>query len=86
VDLKLLVGLGNPGDRYHDTRHNVGFMVLDRLAARSGAGFRHQSRLHGLLAETGAGAQKLRLLKPLTFMNDSGEAVGRLGDFSDPTP
>jgi peptidyl-tRNA hydrolase, PTH1 family len=75
VDLQLLVGLGNPGDRYVVTRHNVGFMVLDRLAEQAGSGFRSQSRLHGLLAETGSGAQRLRLLKPQTFMNESGRSI-----------
>jgi len=75
VELQLLVGLGNPGDRYADTRHNVGFMVLDQLASRCGSGFRNQSRLHGLLAETGSGSQRLRLLKPQTYMNDSGRSI-----------
>jgi PTH1 family peptidyl-tRNA hydrolase len=75
VELQLLVGLGNPGDRYADTRHNVGFMVLDQLAGRCGSGFRNQSRLHGLLAETGSGSQRLRLLKPQTYMNDSGRSI-----------
>lgn len=75
MELQLLVGLGNPGDRYADTRHNVGFMVLDQLAGRCGSGFRNQSRLHGLLAETGSGSQRLRLLKPQTYMNDSGRSI-----------
>jgi PTH1 family peptidyl-tRNA hydrolase len=75
VDLQLLVGLGNPGSRYADTRHNVGFMVLERLAASASAGFRHQSRLHGLLAEIGSGDQRLRLLMPQTYMNESGRSI-----------
>jgi len=75
LDLQLLVGLGNPGGRYAGTRHNVGFMVLEQMAAAAGAGFRHQSRLHGLLSELGHGSQRLRLLMPQTFMNDSGRSV-----------
>jgi len=73
--LQLVVGLGNPGDKYAGTRHNVGFMALDRLAAGAGVGFRQQGKLHGLLAEVGQGRSRLRLLKPQTFMNDSGRAI-----------
>jgi PTH1 family peptidyl-tRNA hydrolase len=73
--LQLVVGLGNPGEKYAGTRHNVGFMALDQLAASAGAGFRQQARLHGLLAEVGQGPSRLRLLKPQTFMNDSGRSV-----------
>jgi PTH1 family peptidyl-tRNA hydrolase len=73
--LQLLVGLGNPGDKYAGTRHNVGFMALERLAAEAGGSFKQQSKLHGLLAEVGVGAQRLRLLMPQTFMNDSGRAI-----------
>jgi PTH1 family peptidyl-tRNA hydrolase len=75
LELQLLVGLGNPGERYGDTRHNVGFMVLDELARRSGISFRNQSRLQGLLAEIGSGSQRMRLLKPQTFMNESGRSI-----------
>lgn len=75
MDLQLLVGLGNPGARYADTRHNVGFMVLERLARADGTSFRNQARLHGLLAETGQGEKRLRLLMPQTFMNDSGRSI-----------
>ena len=73
--LMLLAGLGNPGDRYAGTRHNVGFLVLDRLAASAGASFRPQPRLQGDLADVGSGDQRLRLLKPTTFMNNSGQSV-----------
>ena len=73
--LQLLVGLGNPGANYSGTRHNVGFMALERLAVRSGAGFRQQSKLHGLLAEVGTGPNRLRLLMPQTYMNESGRSI-----------
>jgi PTH1 family peptidyl-tRNA hydrolase len=73
--LQLLVGLGNPGEKYAGTRHNVGFMALERLAAEAGSSFRQQGKLHGLLAEVGHGASRLRLLMPQTFMNDSGRSI-----------
>lgn len=75
MDLQLVVGLGNPGPRYSRTRHNVGFLALERLAAAGGQTFRQQSKLHGLLAEVGVGPTRLRLLMPQTFMNDSGRSV-----------
>jgi PTH1 family peptidyl-tRNA hydrolase len=73
--LRLVIGLGNPGAKYAGTRHNVGFMALERLAAAAGSGFRNQAKLQGLLAEVGSGDQRLRLLMPQTFMNDSGRAI-----------
>jgi PTH1 family peptidyl-tRNA hydrolase len=75
MDLQLLVGLGNPGPKYADTRHNVGFMVLERLAGREAVSFRSQPRLQALLAEVGNGERRMRLLMPQTFMNDSGRAI-----------
>jgi PTH1 family peptidyl-tRNA hydrolase len=75
MDLQLLVGLGNPGPKYADTRHNVGFMVLERLAGRAAVSFRSQPRLHALLAEVGTGERRMRMLMPQTFMNDSGRAI-----------
>jgi PTH1 family peptidyl-tRNA hydrolase len=73
--LQLVVGLGNPGEKYAGTRHNVGFMALDRLVASAGTTFRQQAKLHGLMAEVGLGPSRLRLLKPQTFMNDSGRSI-----------
>jgi len=73
--LQLLVGLGNRGDKYAGTRHNVGFMALERMAARAGGNFRNQTKLHGLLAEVGQGDRRLRLLMPQTFMNESGRSI-----------
>ena len=73
--LKMVVGLGNPGSKYSGTRHNIGFMALERMASSNGITFRQQSKLHGLAAETGAGDQRLRLLMPQTYMNDSGRSI-----------
>lgn len=73
--LRLVVGLGNPGSKYEGTRHNVGFMVLNRLAQREGFSFRQQSKLHGFAGESGIGASRLRCLMPQTYMNDSGRAI-----------
>jgi len=73
--LQLVVGLGNPGPKYLDTRHNVGFMAVERLATELGGSFRQQARLHGLLADVGQAATRLRLLMPQTFMNDSGRSI-----------
>ena len=73
--LKMVVGLGNPGSKYSGTRHNIGFMALERMASSNGIMFRQHSKLHGLAAETGAGDQRLRLLMPQTYMNDSGRSI-----------
>ncbi len=74
--MKVIVGLGNPGPRYRNTRHNVGFGVLDCLAARLGTAFSRE-KYRGLIATAVSGGEKLLLLKPLTFMNLSGECVAR---------
>ena len=74
--MKLIVGLGNPGPEYRDTRHNVGFEVLDRLARRTAPGAVARGRFHGALIEADLDAQRLLLLKPTTFVNRSGLAVG----------
>jgi PTH1 family peptidyl-tRNA hydrolase len=75
--MRLVVGLGNPGERYRRTRHNVGFMVVDALAARWGAG-RGQVEGEAWTARAERGGETLVLAKPLTFMNRSGVAVEAL--------
>lgn len=76
----LIVGLGNPGDKYEDTRHNVGYRVADELAARTGA--RVQKLRYRALTDTAlVGGSKVLLMKPVTFMNLSGEAVRQAVDF-----
>jgi PTH1 family peptidyl-tRNA hydrolase len=78
--MKVVVGLGNPGSRYEETRHNVGFAVVDLLAKSPSAG-RFQRRFQSRVAELIEGAQKILLVKPETFMNLSGGAVRQLVDF-----
>jgi PTH1 family peptidyl-tRNA hydrolase len=75
--MRLVVGLGNPGERYRRTRHNVGFMVVDLLASR--AGVRQGRQQHeAWVAEARCAGQDVLLVKPLTFMNRSGVAVAPL--------
>jgi PTH1 family peptidyl-tRNA hydrolase len=82
--VKIIVGLGNPGARYANTRHNVGFDTVDVLAQRQGWAWTGR-RMHAALAEglvqSTAGAEKMLLAKPQTYMNDSGLAVGELVRF-----
>ncbi|HEY3244572.1 MAG TPA: aminoacyl-tRNA hydrolase, partial [Phycisphaerae bacterium] len=73
-DVKLIVGLGNPGTRYAATRHNIGFRVVDVLARRHGLDL-SQEKFHAWFAGGSIGAQRVVLLKPTTFMNRSGQAV-----------
>ncbi|TGX83051.1 aminoacyl-tRNA hydrolase [Palleniella muris] len=73
MDKFLIVGLGNPGPEYHETRHNAGWMVVDRLAEELGATF--ADKRYGFVAETSIKGRKLFLLKPTTYMNLSGNAV-----------
>jgi peptidyl-tRNA hydrolase, PTH1 family len=78
--VKLVVGLGNPGRRYHQTRHNIGFAVADALARRLDTEFEH-GRANALTARAGRGADATLIVKPLTMMNLSGEAVAGLASF-----
>ena len=73
MDKYLIVGLGNPGDEYAETRHNTGYMVLDAFAKASNIHF--DDRRYGFVAETTVKGRKVFLLKPSTFMNLSGNAV-----------
>ncbi len=70
----LIVGLGNPGPRYAETRHNAGFQVVDRLVERAG-GVSFREKYHGHFAQVTVDGAVLSLLKPMTFMNDSGRSV-----------
>ena len=81
MPIQLIVGLGNPGEKYMKTRHNAGFWLLDALAAREGATFRVESKLAGELCDVSVSGQRVRLLKPTTFMNASGRAVAATANF-----
>lgn len=83
--MQLLVGLGNPGAKYAGNRHNVGFMALDRVAADHGFS-PWKPRFQGLTAEGRLGDQRVTLLKPQTFMNASGQAVGEAMRYLKLTP
>ena len=72
---KLLVGLGNPGPKYTETRHNAGFWFVDRLAAGHSAGFRREAKFHGETTTLRFPGHACRVLKPSTYMNESGRAV-----------
>lgn len=74
--MKLIVGLGNPGSEYENTRHNAGFMVLDELARRHAGGEVARGRFHAATLECMIGNEKVMLAKPTTFMNKSGLTVG----------
>ncbi len=74
--IDLIVGLGNPGSEYEATRHNAGFWFVDLLASEHGGRFSQQRKLHGDAAEVTIAGQRIRLLKPMTYMNLSGQAVG----------
>ena len=75
--MKVIVGLGNPGREYAQTKHNVGFMLVDALADKLGI-FNWQEKFDALIAEGRLGTEKILLVKPQTYMNDSGRAVGPL--------
>ncbi|HCT45355.1 MAG: aminoacyl-tRNA hydrolase [Phycisphaerae bacterium] len=74
--MKLIVGLGNPGLQYDKTRHNAGFLVVDALASRHAGGQIPKSRFNSITLDAFIGAEKVLLMKPTTFMNLSGKAVG----------
>jgi len=76
---RLIAGLGNPGARYENTRHNIGFLVLDHLAAALGCSFKYERRWQGEVAQ--AREAGLWLVKPQTYMNLSGESVAPLSRF-----
>ena len=83
--MKLIVGLGNPGAKYASNRHNIGFMALDRIAVDHGFG-PWRARFQGLATEGRIGDSRATLLKPQTFMNLSGQAVGEAMRYLKLTP
>ena len=77
----LIAGLGNPGRGYAETRHNAGFLFVDRLARRRGVSFKPSARFFGETAELRLDGRIVRLLKPHTFMNHSGRSVAALSHY-----
>jgi len=77
----LIVGLGNPGREYETTRHNAGYGWVDELARSQSWSFKNEAKFHGLTARGQLHGQEVFLLKPQTFMNLSGRAVGALAQF-----
>jgi len=81
IDLKVIVGLGNPGSKYTKTRHNAGFWFVEQLAAKHSVSFRADKKFHGDVAKILFKDKEIWLLKPGTFMNRSGLAVHSLLSF-----
>lgn len=79
--IQLIVGLGNPGEQYTGTRHNAGFWFIDELARRYGGSFRAERRFAGHATRVTVDGRDVHLLRPSTFMNRSGAAVGSLAHF-----
>ncbi len=77
----LIVGLGNPGAKYASSRHNVGFMVVDNLAKKIGIPMMIENKFKGIYGKTVYKGKKVHLLKPQTFMNNSGESVRLVKNF-----
>ena len=76
----LIVGLGNPGDKYYNTRHNAGFLMMDYIAERSGIRV-DRAKYKALVGDGDLGGRRVLLMKPQTFMNNSGEAVAEAAKF-----
>jgi PTH1 family peptidyl-tRNA hydrolase len=79
--ISLIVGLGNPGPEYAETRHNAGFRFLDALLAAGGERLRHEARFKADVARAQIGGSEVWLLAPMTYMNHSGEAVARFARY-----
>lgn len=86
MSISLIVGLGNPGTEYAQTRHNAGFWYVERLAQRYGISLKSESRFHGLTGRGQIEGHDVRLLLPSTFMNRSGQAVVPMAKFFQVSP
>lgn len=81
-NMKVVIGLGNPGEKYQATRHNIGWMVLDALAGKHGApAFKENKKLKSATSEVRISGKKVVLVKPLTFMNKSGDSASAIKNF-----
>lgn len=79
--MKLVVGLGNPGNEYKNTRHNIGFNLLDFIADRNNLSFKNDKKFNSDVCETIINNEKVLLIKPLSFMNLSGVVVQKYADY-----
>lgn len=79
--MKLIVGLGNPGEKYQKTRHNLGFMAIDRIIEKQATELRYDAKFDAFVATIRINGQKAILAKPQTFMNLSGQSVRKLVDY-----
>ena len=79
--IQLIVGLGNPGVQYEQTRHNAGFWFAEAIARRHGGSFKSENKFHGEACKVLVEGKELWLLKPMTFMNKSGQAIAALARF-----
>jgi len=85
--MKLIIGLGNPGEQFKRTRHNLGFAAVDTLAKELEVGeWQFKKQLNALIAETNLNGKKIVLAEPQTFMNESGQAVRALADYFNVAP
>lgn len=79
--MKLIVGLGNPGEKYQKNRHNIGFLILEKIAQKKEITFRTESTYETRFAELRSLENRVKLVLPQTFMNDSGRAVEKTKNF-----
>lgn len=79
--MKLILGLGNPEERYKNTRHNIGFRILDKYGADKGTEFQQKDKFRAHVAELNVGGEKVILAKPTTYYNNVGESARLISDF-----
>lgn len=79
--MKIIFAQGNPGTQYTNTRHNVGFLVVDTIARQHGADFTKKPKFHADIAEVEIAGEKVLLVKPATFYNETGQAARKIVDF-----
>lgn len=79
--MKIILAQGNPGEQYEKTRHNVGFLAIDTFAATRGASFQPKPKFFADIAETSEKGEKILLVKPTTFYNETGKCARALADF-----
>ena len=80
-DIRMIVGLGNPGANYHSTRHNAGFWLVDEIARDHAIALKNENRFHGEVGKINQAGRDIFLLKPTTFMNKSGQSVAALSKY-----